>query len=624
MKPDLLSFDQDTLNRIKAAKAAGVPDAKIIKEASEYQAKKMGGTSPTVQSSLTQDLGGGQGFVPKTSNLGNTLIDLLPLIGSVGGSFIPGLGTIVGGALGAGAGTLLKQGVKGDKLDLGEVGKETLLGGAGGVIGKGLGFLGGKLLGKAATGLEDVGQFVGTKALRLKPSQLAGFAAKHGGEDAVSFLAKEGALGKTAAEIAAEHINPLQESFNAVAKTSGLKVPENIFLKNVDDVAQELIQAGGSENAQLAEKIRREALYVYQNDLAPSNFDIGKLNKVRQTFASKVNWNDPEKAVVDYGLADSLRKSIIDTAEQSGVQNFQDIGIKLSKYRDLDKIITAQENLGRGSMPMGITKWLSLGAGAGLGGPVGGLAGLATNAIANSPSFLRGATGAALKGGETLGRLAETGIPSTLGTELLGRGTIQGGLRLPQLLNDQGDSSQNIDQTLASFNGNGASAGGTSQPNEQQLLREVIAQVLFSKAKSVSDIKAAYEFAYPEAGADKRTEQQVSRDEVGKLVQNAMTQLNGKGVQTGLIGGNVQQLLGTFGAADQGTLNFNTTIAALKAAIAKARAGTSFTPNEQKLLDQYTPTVGDSKQQLNTKLNLLNTLFASKGSQGSIPTPIGM
>ena len=53
-------------------------------------------------------------------------------------------------------------------------------------------------------------------------------------------------------------------------------------------------------------------------------------------------------------------------------------------------------------------------------------------------------------------------------------------------------------------------------------------------------------------------------------------------------------------------------LAQIKATIAKARAGTSFTPNEEKLLNKYSPSEGDSEQVLRTKLNGLRALFKTK------------
>jgi hypothetical protein len=75
--------------------------------------------------------------------------DILPIAGAIGGSFLPGLGTIAGGAVGAGIGALAKHAFdEKEGLDIADVGKEAALGGVGGVVGKGIGAVGGKVLSK--------------------------------------------------------------------------------------------------------------------------------------------------------------------------------------------------------------------------------------------------------------------------------------------------------------------------------------------------------------------------------------------------------------------------------------------------------------------------------------------
>ena len=94
----------------------------------------------------------------------NKWADWLPVAGAVGGSFIPGLGTIVGGALGAAAGAALKQPIQGKKTDVGEIVKEGAFGALGGVGGKIIGSVGGKVLGKVAGGARKLPEIVAGKA----------------------------------------------------------------------------------------------------------------------------------------------------------------------------------------------------------------------------------------------------------------------------------------------------------------------------------------------------------------------------------------------------------------------------------------------------------------------------
>lgn len=78
------------------------------------------------------------------------------------------------------------------------------------------------------------------------------------------------------------------------------------------------------------------------------------------------------------------------------------------------------------------------------------------------------------------------------------------------------------------------------------------------------------------------------------------------GFGTGSIQSFLAKNLG-YGTAEEET-NRNI-IGQIKGAIAKMRGGTSFTPNEEALLDSYTPTINDSDLVVKTKLQNLNTFI---------------
>lgn len=80
----------------------------------------------------------------------------------------------------------------------------------------------------------------------------------------------------------------------------------------------------------------------------------------------------------------------------------------------------------------------------------------------------------------------------------------------------------------------------------------------------------------------------------------------------GLFQGSIQQFLATnFGSGSQQEQMLRSFIGNLQAAIALQRGGTSFTTNEQVLLEQYTPTINDSPQVIQSKLAALKTFFSS-------------
>ncbi|MEK9207167.1 MAG: hypothetical protein AAB922_01705, partial [Patescibacteria group bacterium] len=112
----------------------------------------------------------------------------------------------------------------------------------------------------------------------------------------------------------------------------------------------------------------------------------------------------------------------------------------------------------------------------------------------------------------------------------------------------------------------------------------------------------------------KKTEAEQSASSTGVSTKDAISQLPKIKSKVGLwgIGMKTNSLLSGANMADQDVLDFVTTIGNIKASIAKARAGTSFTANEEKMLDKYTPNENDSYQSLQTKLKWLDRNFSNR------------
>lgn len=97
----------------------------------------------------------------------------------------------------------------------------------------------------------------------------------------------------------------------------------------------------------------------------------------------------------------------------------------------------------------------------------------------------------------------------------------------------------------------------------------------------------------------------------------------GQGSIGQLLYGNLGDVPGSGGAAGQSNRNL---IGQIQGAIAKLRGGTSFTPNEQALLQTYTPTINDSDAAIVQKLKDLNTFVENKKANitslagGSLPS----
>lgn len=84
------------------------------------------------------------------------------------------------------------------------------------------------------------------------------------------------------------------------------------------------------------------------------------------------------------------------------------------------------------------------------------------------------------------------------------------------------------------------------------------------------------------------------------------------GTGAGYTGSIKQGLAKTFGVGDAKSISLRNKINNVKATIAKLRGGTAFTPNEQALLESYTPTIDDGDIVLKQKLTDLESFIETK------------
>ncbi len=135
-------------------------------------------------------------------------------------------------------------------------------------------------------------------------------------------------------------------------------------------------------------------------------------------------------------------------------------------------------------------------------------------------------------------------------------------------------------------------------------------------------------------GGSLTTEQKNKVASVGVL-QQTISSIEALGQQIGWSGvgglgqGSISQFLAkNFGKGSQQEQMLRSYIGNLQATIAKERGGTSFTANEQALLEQYTPTINDSPSVIQSKLQALKQYFNSSlptGAQGTNPSdPLGI
>lgn len=592
---DLSQFDQDTIQKFQQAKQAGVPDAVNYQKAAQYQATKQAQPQQP-----QQPQGSGNKVV-------DTIANFLPLIGGVGGSFIPGLGTIAGGALGAGAGTLLKQVIEGQDFNPGEVAKEAALSGAGGVAGKGLGFLLGKALPGFGTFAGDVGENLAVRAFRPSPTQLTRFATETG-EDFGKFLTNRGI---SSLDDVATKAEGLQGAFDNVVLNKNLKVdPNNVLtgFKNEIDRLNTSILPADRQKAEALNKIASN--FIDQHGAGPISAD--ELTALRRQI---------DQGIKDFGLdetvkgplnitRDVLQNSLRDAADTAGLtvngQSLKDSGQELSKLYKALELGQRQSNLGRGSLPVGLTKLLGGIGGMGVGGLPGAVAGVGATEILNNPSIIAMLSKGATKTGNIVDNLPQM---TAQGADNLTRAGIAAGAGFGSV--GQADASSPDIGSTGGFANPNIAAGAEGDPREAAL-RKVLATIMFSKAKSVSDIKAAYEFLSPSNSQKPLSAAQQ------QLQTNAQSGLSAVGTLEGILSKDplapVKANLPIVG----GRSPYATAAREVTDVISRLRSGAALTEDEVKFYQTQLPQQFDSPETIQYKLNLFKNLFG-KYANGQIP-----
>lgn len=175
----------DLQRKVESARQAGIPEDQI-------------------RSRVAQEM---QSFSsPSQGNGSNFLLDALPVLGGIAGSFTP-LGPLAGGGIGSALGTALKQHFSGQPFDIGEVMGQGALGVAGGALGK-----------------------VAGPAFRILTGRGLQAGAQTGGRAAADILGQSGAdaaaqtTGETAGNVLSRTFNPAKTAslaFNVPPRLAG-------------------------------------------------------------------------------------------------------------------------------------------------------------------------------------------------------------------------------------------------------------------------------------------------------------------------------------------------------------------------------------------------------------------
>lgn len=654
---------QPNLNdKIQQAKAAGYSDTEI-------QGYLRGaGFQPPAPSGQLRVTGAApvapQVATPRTTGRGGTLTSLISESGALGGaaagaalgSAVPVIGTAIGGIIGAGLGAfggrLAENKIRDDRLGVTDALKEGALSAAlAGPLRFGKyattaakGLITGKGAQEALTtaaqkatelslrktlglGVTKASKDLVIKQFRINPSQLTNFVKKHG-ED-VTELVSRYKVGNID-DVATKGINPLLSVFDDIVDNIP-DIPKKNLKTLLDKEVKTLLKSPVETNRLLGQRLQSQADTLLKTQPAKIPGQIAKL--LRQEFDDAVNYTlagTPERTVAKR-TADSLRKLLQNAADDAGFtapngMSMKELGREINKLIDLDQIVKKQANLGRGSLPIGLISAVGGGAGgAALGGPIGAGAGLLTTEFINSPTGRR----LLAQAGQGVGRrLTEAGTkaaaqPIRQAVTGAAKGVLAGGAvrglsqpsTLEQALMVTPTTTPELGAVPTFAPTTTATAQQAIQPSPQNpFTPELLITAIASDPKNAAlyeRLYKVYEDKYKTATTTtpKLTEAQQSRQDVVDLTQQAIDLLSTGKVKTGAISGRLEQAKGFIGAADPTTLEFNTLISNLLATIAKARAGTSFTAGEKALLERYAPKVGDSGQQLRTKLALLQRQF---------------
>lgn len=655
-----MALTREQVNRrIQIAKSQGWDDAKIRRNLQVTLAKEGG----LVQSAPTP------AQQPKKSP--GLIAQLAPILGSVGGAVVGGVtagpvGALAGGAAGGAAGERYRQKASGEEANWGNVAKEGAFGALGNLGGaikavrgvstlakgakaadalydagqlakvgktiKGAGLIegGARAAGKAVKG---VGESLATKALRATPKQLSGFAAKHG-EDIVPVLQREGLVGRSPDAIRAS-IEPIQKQFGDMIAKTKIKVNpkqvEQAFMQQM----KPLLDSTDPDDARVAQRIMgnmKNVLASVKKDPSVSN-----LNKLRHAYDSKVNYKLAEQDLLRYTekktVADALRSTVQSTVDQSGLtgpmgENLKQLGLRLNKLYDVSKIAETQAHLGRGSLPAGLLQLLSVGGGVGVGGPAGGLVGLAAQQAINSPTGMRvgsqllsqagekianaGSKVGAIAGkvGPSVGNAARAGAGSMAGRAVFGGDQAQG-QEAPQGM-DLLDQYLTPDEGMDSL-GQAPQQGAQYDPNTiVQMLQQDLAA---TGGRNFSKIQTLAKFMQEAAGGTGTKQSKLSDTAIQNVtdIQTAMSDLDGlRTALTGSTGVDIPGIGYRVNAPTTQTKITRSEVDRVRQVVGKALEGGVLRKEDEEKYKRILPTVNDSMEVAQAKIDRLMAALENK------------
>jgi len=563
------------------------------------------------------------------------------IAGGIGGSLVaPIAGTAVGAGAGSALGEALENLISGESVTK-NLAKEGALGavfGAGPIkLAKGA-IAGGSSLAKTGSlglakeaastaaktplrqglgeSLSGTADNLAVKQFRLTPSQIANFKKKFK-EDPGTLIRKYGF--SNVDDITAKGIEPLQQQFDeAIGGITG--VTKESLKKSIDSRIAKLAGAASTDNKAIGKQLQSESKQLLKK--YGDVIDANELNTIRKEFDSLVNYTNsvanPAKYGVNKRMADALRETL-QNSDQTGA--LKGVGRELQKLRQLADNAAKQGELGRGSLPLGLTNLLGgvVGSSGGMAGAAGGI--MAAQAV-NSGAGRRALMGGVSKAGSKLASTPESiNNPMSIAKRVGGVGALTG-LSNQSVSNSEANTSASITSNAPPMNANMGSlspqGGEMSNPygiSEQSYLEAIITDIQETGGENMGMLKTLYEQFGPQAQGQKPVSA-----EAAKTITNAQTGLQalndfesivandpsalqksvipGRGVAGGLLG----RALGTqsLDASRQQVIDI----------IARLRTGAAITASEEARFMQFLPVAADTPDVAAQKIGYLRNQFS--------------
>lgn len=631
------------------------------------------------QGRLQRKLGGNDYASSKLPSTASTSVRHSSGIGSIAGgilggvagtALLPGLGTVGGGAAGSALGEALDQLLTSGHLNYQDIGKEGAIGLAGGVAGKalGLGVKGlkaaqgmnviGKAAPKAGTALEQavldaspqtgkvasalskaaptnvlngIGDNLAVRSIRATPSQLTAYA-KTTGEDITKTLARHGLQGADAEKIA-KTIQPLQEAYDSMALNAGISVPKSQIQAKLAEKLAPFLKSGASDDKAMAQQLKDEVSGLLKANKG-SKINLADLTTQRRRYddLTKTFKNDAFGETKNRSVGTILREVVQDAANGSGLKDqagrsLKETGRELQRLIAVRDIAEKQANLGRGSLPLGITSLLGGGIGTGVGGPGGGLAGALLGAAAtkavNSPTLIgaasKTATAAAKGLSNPLVGKAGQAIAAQATGHAVGNPALQAmGLSAAPQTPPQPPQGSALEQAVLGATPTDPNAPAASPQSGNVFTPEVLQALALNDiqktgGKNLNSIATLDKlFGSGSAKAPKPLSAEAS-----KQVANAKSGLRAIDQLSSALKANpdlsnknaVAGLLGNIGQGAAGTQGFEAAKNEIIDVISRSRSGAALTASEIANYKRALPRFGDSPDIARQKLARFQTLF---------------